>query len=63
MKLARYCPWVLHLLFADDSLFFRRANEQNASCMADILNNYEKFSGQKLNLEKSSIIFGIRVDQ
>ena len=62
MKLARRCPSVSHLFYADDSLFFCKANEENASCMADILVKYEKASGQKVNLEKSSIIVGARID-
>lgn len=61
MVLARHYPTVTHLLFADDSLFFIRAGDKNAQCMAVILDNYEKVSGQKVNLSKSSIIFGTKI--
>lgn len=61
MTLNRYCPTISHLLFADDSLFFVKADEENAHCMALILENYEKVSGQKVNLTKSSIIFGSKI--
>lgn len=52
-----------HLLFADDSLFFCRATTEDISCMAEILSQYEMISGQKVNYDKSSIIFGRRIPQ
>ncbi|KAG2313423.1 hypothetical protein Bca52824_024980 [Brassica carinata] len=61
MRLARHCPTVSHLLFADDPLFFVKADEENAKNMALILKNYENVSGQKVNQSKSSIIFGVKI--
>lgn len=61
MKLARACPKVSHLLFADDSLFFCRETLDDARCVATILNDYEGVSGQKVNLTKSAITFGKKI--
>ncbi|XP_021716023.1 uncharacterized protein LOC110683928 [Chenopodium quinoa] len=56
-KASRNGPEISHLLFADDSLLFTRANRQECSVVVDILNQYEKASGQKINNEKSEVSF------
>ena len=48
---------VSHLLFADDSLLFFKADRENAQEILDILNIYCRASGQQVNMDKSSIHF------
>lgn len=63
MKLARACPTISHMLFADDSLFFCRATKNDCYAIAKILHDYEAISGQKVNFAKSSIIFGMMIPE
>ncbi|KAL9682959.1 hypothetical protein QQ045_014771 [Rhodiola kirilowii] len=58
VKICRGAPEITHLLFADDSIFFLRANVKNAENLRRILAEYEILSGQKVNLSKSEIFFG-----
>jgi hypothetical protein len=46
-----------HLFFADDSLFFCKANIDECVHIQQVLEIYKKASGQKLNREKTSIFF------
>ncbi|KAG7564814.1 Myc-type basic helix-loop-helix (bHLH) domain [Arabidopsis suecica] len=62
IKVANACPPVSHLLFADDSLFFCKANKDQCEVILGILKKYEAVSGQQINLLKSSIQFGHKVD-
>jgi hypothetical protein len=48
---------VSHLLFADDSLLFFRANTESAQEIHAVLQSYCNGSGQQVNMEKSSIHF------
>lgn len=61
MSLTKHCPSVSHLLLADDSLSICKATSQDCTSLARILQNYEDISGQKVNLAKSSIIFGMKI--
>ncbi|XP_010419180.1 PREDICTED: uncharacterized protein LOC104704857 [Camelina sativa] len=61
IKIARDLPPISHLLFADDSLFFCQADEEQCSTVMNIIGNYGKASGQEVNLDKSSIMFGKKV--
>ncbi|XP_024008064.1 uncharacterized protein LOC112084035 [Eutrema salsugineum] len=62
LKIAQASPPVSHLFFVDDSLFFCKADIQQGAEILRIINTYGMASGQQLNLGKSSIMFGDRVD-
>jgi hypothetical protein len=51
-------PTVTHLLFADDSVVFLEASTGNLEALRTVLQKYELCSGQRVNLQKSSIYFG-----
>lgn len=54
-------PVIHHLLFADDSFLFGEASEHECISFRTILNVYERASGQKINLQKSSVVFSKNV--
>jgi hypothetical protein len=55
-------PPISHLLFADDSIFFARSDVRSVEALKETLATYCEGSGQKINIEKSSIFFGLRCD-
>jgi hypothetical protein len=57
VKICRGAPSVSHLLFADDCFLFCRSNLQETQHLMNILNTYEKASGQEINLTKSEVFF------
>ncbi|XP_057432687.1 uncharacterized protein LOC130725479 [Lotus japonicus] len=63
IKVANRASVISHLLFADDSIIFARANSQEAECVLDVLSTYEKASGQVINLDKSMFSVSRNVPQ
>lgn len=63
MKVARACPSISHLLFADDSLFFCKAQKEECHTILRILKEYEVVSCQQFNFQKSSIQFGHKIEE
>ncbi|XP_031090908.1 uncharacterized protein LOC115995902 [Ipomoea triloba] len=63
IRVARAAPSISHLFFADDCLFFFRANNLEAGVIKAILMEYGEASGQKVNLGKTSIVFGKAVQR
>jgi hypothetical protein len=55
-------PPISHLLFADDSIFFAQSDVRSVEALKETLATYCEGSGQKINIEKSSIFFGLRCD-
>lgn len=58
LLLAPTAPSLTHLFFADDSILFGQATKEEIYQFVKILNDFIADSGQKINLQKSSIIFG-----
>ncbi|XP_042969088.1 uncharacterized protein LOC122301771 [Carya illinoinensis] len=50
-------PRITHLLYADDVVIFSNASKRSIRCLMSVLNDYEKWSGQWVNHEKSAIFF------
>ena len=57
MSICHNGPKVSHQFFADDSVLFCRAKEEECQTILDLLATYERGSGQKINREKTNIFF------
>ena len=62
MRVTRTCPSESHLLFADDSLFFCKAEPREFEEVMKVVRNYGKASGQCINFDKSFVLFGKRIN-
>nr|XP_027086592.1 uncharacterized protein LOC113708329 [Coffea arabica] len=63
MKICRGGPAITHLFFADDAIIFSKADPEEALTLMNILKQYERGSGQMLNLDKSSVFFSKNISQ
>lgn len=57
-----FAPVISHLLFADDSFLFFRANGRETRITKDILRTYGEATGQEVNLSKSEVFFSRNVN-
>jgi hypothetical protein len=57
INMARRCPPISHLLFADDVIIFSKANTGKAGVILKCLSSYSSWSGQHINMSKSAIFF------
>jgi len=57
ISIAINAPPISHLLYVDDIILFCRAKPEEAKAIMNILKEYQKASGQKVNMEKSQMIF------
>ena len=55
--MATNSPKINHLLFADDTMIFKKTDTFACNSLMEILHSYEAASGQKINTMKSSISF------
>ena len=62
MKVARACSSISHFLFADDCLFFCKAQKDECQTILRILKEYEVVSEQLINFQKSSIQSGHKIE-
>jgi hypothetical protein len=53
---------ISHLLIVDDSIFFARSDSRSVESLNSTLKTYCEGSGQKINLDKSSVFFGNHCD-
>ncbi|XP_074341831.1 uncharacterized protein LOC141679224 [Apium graveolens] len=60
-RICQAAPTVTHLLFADDGFLFFRANRTESITIKNLLNAYERMSGQSVNFQKSGIHFSSNV--
>lgn len=57
VAIATNAPAISHLLYADDSILFCRAKLDEATAIMNVLKTYQQASGQKVNMDKSEMIF------
>lgn len=57
INMSRDRPTVSHLFFANDSIFFLKATEENAEVLKCIIDQYCLASGQEIRMSKSSLFF------
>lgn len=55
-------PIIHHLLFGDDTLFLLKAEASSVAVVMEILGIYEAATAQAISLEKSSVIFGAKME-
>lgn len=61
VRICRKAPVINHMLFADDSYIYCKADVEEANKVVELLNTYENASGQRINRNKSSVFFSANV--
>ena len=61
IKLTSSSPFLIHMFFVDDVLLFCNSSAEEVFELTRILNLFSKASGQRVNLQKSGLIFGRKV--
>ncbi|KAL9663550.1 hypothetical protein QQ045_018939 [Rhodiola kirilowii] len=61
VKVSRGAPMISGLLYADDSIFFLKADVENTLRLKSILRRYELLTGQRINYSKSEMCVGNNV--
>jgi hypothetical protein len=62
VRVCQRAPSVSHLLFADDSLLFFKANVEQAHVVKSVITTFEKCSGQLLSSSKCSMLVNENLD-
>jgi hypothetical protein len=63
IAIATNAPQITHLFFADDNILFCRAKTAEANHLMGALNEYQRISGQQINLDKSEKTFSTHLQQ
>ncbi|GAA0152536.1 hypothetical protein LIER_10991 [Lithospermum erythrorhizon] len=63
IKVGSNSPQINHILFADDTMLFCKASVSESTGVMQILRDYERASGQKVNVNKCSVIFEARTPE
>ena len=63
VSICRNGPRLTHLLFADDSLIFCRAKENECQKLLEVLATYASASGQQINREITTLFFNKSISQ
>jgi hypothetical protein len=58
LHICKQGPGISHLLFADDTLLFIKVTEGHACMIKEVLQTYERGTGQLVNPSKCSMLFG-----
>lgn len=61
--IARDAPMINHLMFADDCLIFIKAELGQLGKLKDLLCDYERLAGQRVNYNKFEIIGSGSIDE
>lgn len=61
VTIGRGAPEISRLLFADDSIFFVKATFQNVFVLKELLEIYRVLSGQRINYQKSEVVYNRNV--
>lgn len=63
ISIATNASAISHLLYAGESILFCRANPEEATTIMNIPKIYQEASGQKINMDKSEMVFSPNISQ